>query len=180
MKCLLVTRDMLRDELNKKLGLGEKDGLALAQVLEAASWKGGREIAKAKRAGGGRESGVMTSPAGLTGLQLLSISSATAQCSDRTLTPGQMGCTTSTAIVVVAAARFDHAVHIVDLIHHRNEPIDQEQPVYAHTKLQSIPQDEPSTRSSPERPFNGLATLLDPSAPLVAACAYPHSPLGAS
>ena len=29
--------------------------LSLAQIIEAATWKGGREIAKGQRQGGGRE-----------------------------------------------------------------------------------------------------------------------------
>jgi hypothetical protein len=46
--------DRVHELICKKLGVTAKV-LTLAQVLEAATWKGGREIAKVKRAGGGRE-----------------------------------------------------------------------------------------------------------------------------
>lgn len=41
--------DRISAAVNKKLGAT----LVLAQVLESATWKGGREIAKKKRADGG-------------------------------------------------------------------------------------------------------------------------------
>ena len=41
-------RDRIADAIRKQLGL-RTDQLTLAQVLESATWKGGREIAKAKR-----------------------------------------------------------------------------------------------------------------------------------
>jgi hypothetical protein len=41
-------RDRIADLIRAKLGLS-KDQLTLAQVLESATWKGGREIAKQKR-----------------------------------------------------------------------------------------------------------------------------------
>jgi hypothetical protein len=44
----------VHDLICKKLGVSQ-DELTLAQVLEAATWKGGREIAKIRREGGGRE-----------------------------------------------------------------------------------------------------------------------------
>lgn len=43
-----TTRDRIADGLREKLGLSKQE-LSLAQVLESATWKGGREIAKAKR-----------------------------------------------------------------------------------------------------------------------------------
>lgn len=41
--------DLLLGEVNKLLGLGEGDGLSLAQMLEAGTWKGGRELAEVSR-----------------------------------------------------------------------------------------------------------------------------------
>lgn len=40
--------DRIADLIRQQLGLGSED-LTLAQVLESATWKGGREIAKVKR-----------------------------------------------------------------------------------------------------------------------------------
>ena len=47
-------RDRIAEQIRVKLGLS-KEQLTLAQVLESATWKGGREIAKEKRleSGGG-------------------------------------------------------------------------------------------------------------------------------
>lgn len=45
---LYLRRDRIADAIRQKLGLSE-DELTLAQVLESATWKGGREIAKQKR-----------------------------------------------------------------------------------------------------------------------------------
>jgi len=50
----LTCSDKIHERICEKLSIGP-DELSLAQVLEAATWKGGREIAKEKRAGGGRE-----------------------------------------------------------------------------------------------------------------------------
>ena len=47
-------RDKIHELLCTKLNV-DKTTLTLAKVLEAATWKGGREIAKTKRQGGGRE-----------------------------------------------------------------------------------------------------------------------------
>ena len=44
----LPSRDRIADEIRKQLGLSA-EGLPLAQILESATWKGGREIAKQKR-----------------------------------------------------------------------------------------------------------------------------------
>ena len=44
----LFSRDRIADLIRKKLGLSAEQ-LTLAQVLESATWKGGREIAKEKR-----------------------------------------------------------------------------------------------------------------------------------
>ncbi|MCJ1313000.1 hypothetical protein MMC25_006676 [Agyrium rufum] len=41
--------DDLLLEVNKQLGLDRRDGLTLAQMLEAGTWKGGREIAEVSR-----------------------------------------------------------------------------------------------------------------------------------
>lgn len=41
--------DLLRDEVNTALGLQGPHALTLAQVLEAGTWKGGREIAEVSR-----------------------------------------------------------------------------------------------------------------------------------
>ncbi|KAI7289583.1 hypothetical protein KC352_g3668 [Hortaea werneckii] len=41
--------DMLLDEVNTLLGLSGDKKLSLAQMLEAGSWKGGREIAEVSR-----------------------------------------------------------------------------------------------------------------------------------
>ncbi|KAG0147920.1 hypothetical protein CROQUDRAFT_655501 [Cronartium quercuum f. sp. fusiforme G11] len=47
----VIGLDQIKDGINEKLGLvGQKGELSLPQVLEAATWKGGREIAKVKRA----------------------------------------------------------------------------------------------------------------------------------
>lgn len=43
-----VSRDRIADAVRKQLGMNE-DTLSLAQILEGATWKGGREIAKQKR-----------------------------------------------------------------------------------------------------------------------------------
>ncbi|KAK1927511.1 hypothetical protein DB88DRAFT_478272 [Papiliotrema laurentii] len=48
----VITLDKIHEKICEKLSIGA-DTLSLAQVLEAATWKGGREIAKTKRAGGG-------------------------------------------------------------------------------------------------------------------------------
>lgn len=45
---MLFGRDRTADAIRSKLGL-TVDQLSLAQVLESATWKGGREIAKEKR-----------------------------------------------------------------------------------------------------------------------------------
>lgn len=50
----LIPSDEIHKSLCTKLGVSTEQ-LSLAQVLEACTWKGGREIAKAKRDGGGRE-----------------------------------------------------------------------------------------------------------------------------
>ena len=42
------TRDRIAEQIRVKLNLS-KEQLTLAQVLESATWKGGREIAKEKR-----------------------------------------------------------------------------------------------------------------------------------
>lgn len=42
-------RDRIADEIRKQLGGLTREQLSLAQVLESATWQGGREIAKAKR-----------------------------------------------------------------------------------------------------------------------------------
>lgn len=44
----IIELDRIADAIRKQLGL-RTDQLTLAQVLESATWKGGREIAKAKR-----------------------------------------------------------------------------------------------------------------------------------
>ena len=50
----LHCRDRIHTDLNVSLRLkGTKDELTLPQVLEAVTWKGGREIAKMKRDNGG-------------------------------------------------------------------------------------------------------------------------------
>ncbi|KAI5780769.1 hypothetical protein EDC01DRAFT_718625 [Geopyxis carbonaria] len=41
--------DLLLEEVNKMLGLSGKDSLSLAQMLEAGTWKGGRELAEVSR-----------------------------------------------------------------------------------------------------------------------------------
>ncbi|KAK5703664.1 hypothetical protein LTS12_028308 [Elasticomyces elasticus] len=41
--------DDLLDEVNAQLGLVGEDHISLAQMLEAGSWKGGREIAEVSR-----------------------------------------------------------------------------------------------------------------------------------
>ncbi|KIR55380.1 hypothetical protein I315_01966 [Cryptococcus gattii Ru294] len=48
----VISLDRIHNLLCEKLQVSQ-DVLALAQVLEAATWKGGREIAKEKRTGGG-------------------------------------------------------------------------------------------------------------------------------
>lgn len=49
------SRDKIHEGICAKLGI-TPDTLSLAQVLEACTWKGGREIAASKRSNGGRES----------------------------------------------------------------------------------------------------------------------------
>lgn len=44
----VVIRDRTADAIRKNLGISASE-LTLAQVLESATWKGGREIAKQKR-----------------------------------------------------------------------------------------------------------------------------------
>ena len=44
----LAIRDRIADAIRKNLGISV-DELTLAQILESATWKGGREIAKQKR-----------------------------------------------------------------------------------------------------------------------------------
>ncbi|KAI1789584.1 hypothetical protein LXA43DRAFT_1020264 [Ganoderma leucocontextum] len=44
----VIELDRIADEIRKQLGLSVED-LSLAQILESATWKGGREIAKRKR-----------------------------------------------------------------------------------------------------------------------------------
>ena len=44
----MASRDRIADGIRRKLGLSAQQ-LTLAQVLESATWKGGREIAKQKR-----------------------------------------------------------------------------------------------------------------------------------
>jgi len=41
--------DMLLDEVNGQLGMSGTEGLTLPQMLEAGSWKGGRELAEVSR-----------------------------------------------------------------------------------------------------------------------------------
>ncbi|KAK4683616.1 hypothetical protein P7C73_g6622, partial [Tremellales sp. Uapishka_1] len=48
----VICLDKIHEGICAKSNLSKND-LSLAQVLEAATWKGGREIAKEKRAGGG-------------------------------------------------------------------------------------------------------------------------------
>ncbi|WVQ79123.1 hypothetical protein IAT38_001218 [Cryptococcus sp. DSM 104549] len=48
----VISLDKIHELICAKLGVSQ-DVLGLAQVLESATWKGGREIAKEKRAGGG-------------------------------------------------------------------------------------------------------------------------------
>ncbi|XP_006455359.1 hypothetical protein AGABI2DRAFT_75380 [Agaricus bisporus var. bisporus H97] len=48
----VIELDRIADRVRERLGLG-KEELSLAQVLEGATWKGGREIAKMKRPGTG-------------------------------------------------------------------------------------------------------------------------------
>lgn len=43
-----LTRDRIADQIRAKLKLSQEQ-LTLAQVLESATWKGGREIAKERR-----------------------------------------------------------------------------------------------------------------------------------
>lgn len=46
----VIALDRLRTGINARLGLtGTPDALSLPQVLESATWKGGREIAKKLR-----------------------------------------------------------------------------------------------------------------------------------
>ena len=47
-KPLAVSRDHVADEIRRQLGLSAEQ-LTLAQILESATWKGGREIAKQRR-----------------------------------------------------------------------------------------------------------------------------------
>jgi hypothetical protein len=51
---LLTRSDKIHAGICAKLGITTEQ-LALAQVLEASTWKGGREIAASKRSNGGRE-----------------------------------------------------------------------------------------------------------------------------
>ncbi len=44
----MILLDRTAENIRKKLGLKEEE-LNLKQVLEAATWKGGREVAKEKR-----------------------------------------------------------------------------------------------------------------------------------
>jgi hypothetical protein len=46
--CALLNRDRVADLIRGQLNLTENE-LTLPQVLEAATWRGGREIAKIKR-----------------------------------------------------------------------------------------------------------------------------------
>ena len=46
--CVDLSSDRIADGIRKKLGLVASQ-LTRAQVLESATWKGGREIAKSKR-----------------------------------------------------------------------------------------------------------------------------------
>jgi hypothetical protein len=48
LRALAPTRDRIAEQIRVKLNLS-KEQLTLAQVLESATWKGGREIAKEKR-----------------------------------------------------------------------------------------------------------------------------------
>ncbi|WVR03814.1 hypothetical protein IAU60_000810 [Kwoniella sp. DSM 27419] len=48
----VISLDKIHERICEKLAVSPAE-LGLAQVLEAATWKGGREIAKEKRAGGG-------------------------------------------------------------------------------------------------------------------------------
>ncbi|EIW61121.1 DUF1688-domain-containing protein [Trametes versicolor FP-101664 SS1] len=45
----VIELDRIADEIRKQLGGLTREQLSLAQVLESATWQGGREIAKAKR-----------------------------------------------------------------------------------------------------------------------------------
>jgi len=47
--CTLGFLDMLLPEVNRALGLEGDEALSLAQMLEAGTWKGGREIAEYSR-----------------------------------------------------------------------------------------------------------------------------------
>ncbi|EGG11120.1 uncharacterized protein MELLADRAFT_33552 [Melampsora larici-populina 98AG31] len=50
----VIGLDQIKEGINQRLGLvGKKNELSLVQVLEAATWKGGREIAWKKRSVGG-------------------------------------------------------------------------------------------------------------------------------
>jgi len=49
----VIMLDRIHAGLNKSLGLEGSNALTLPQVLEAVTWKGGREIAKQKRQDGG-------------------------------------------------------------------------------------------------------------------------------
>jgi len=47
-RCFVIYRDRIANLIRSQLGL-EASQLTLAQVLESATWKGGREIAKIMR-----------------------------------------------------------------------------------------------------------------------------------
>ncbi|WAQ84663.1 hypothetical protein PtA15_5A236 [Puccinia triticina] len=54
----VIALDRIKDSINEKLELvGSAQALSLPQVLEAATWKGGREIARIKRAQDGSSAG---------------------------------------------------------------------------------------------------------------------------
>ncbi|MBW0465650.1 hypothetical protein O181_005365 [Austropuccinia psidii MF-1] len=54
----VIALDLIKEGINEKLGLtATSKALSLAQVLEAATWKGGREIAKIKRSQNGAMAG---------------------------------------------------------------------------------------------------------------------------
>lgn len=75
----LTASDKIHQKICEKLNVGP-DVLSLAQVLEAATWKGGREIAKEKRAGGGRK--CLMSFSDCANDQRQSTSSVTVLCSN--------------------------------------------------------------------------------------------------
>ncbi|PLW29000.1 hypothetical protein PCASD_18641 [Puccinia coronata f. sp. avenae] len=54
----VIALDLIKDAINQKLNLVDPaNALSLPQVLEAATWKGGREIAAVKRAKDGKSAG---------------------------------------------------------------------------------------------------------------------------